>query len=239
MKGVVLVTGGSQGIGRACVKALVEKGYHVCFSYLNNKEKADETLDQCHEPSHVKAIQCDSRNKDDLEAFFKEAQDWGLPLVGLVNNAGISGTRQPFDQVSSEDIENIFKTNVFGSFYACQIAFEALTEGACIVNISSLVAVAGGYRLAAYAASKAAINTLTLSLSKEFANRKVRVNAISPAIIETDKNVFDEDKKMNAVQNIPLGRLGTPEDVAKAVLWLLSDESSYVTGVVLPVTGGK
>jgi NAD(P)-dependent dehydrogenase (short-subunit alcohol dehydrogenase family) len=237
--GVVLVTGGAGGIGRACVQALYASGYKVCFSYLNNQDAAHELVSCLGDPLRVKAVQCDVRSKASVGDFFKAAQKMGGPLVGLVNNAGIAHTRKPFAQITPDELAITFETNVFGPFFACQEAVTYLNEGASIVNIGSQAGISGGYRLAAYAASKAALATLTLSLSKELADHKIRINAIAPGIIETDQNIFTDIHKQTLIQNIPLGRLGQGRDIAEAVLWLLSKQSDYMTGVTLPLTGGK
>ncbi len=237
----IIVTGGSRGIGKAIVLEAAACGYNVCFSYLNNPQAAENVAEQARNHGiAVVAIKADISKYEDVNALFQAAENLGAPLHALVNNAGISGERKKFEDMSPCEWEDVFKVNVFGTLLCSQKAIKKLNRGGVVLNISSQAAVFGGNLLLPYAASKGSINTITISLAREGAKKGIRVNALSPGIIATDQNSFSDPEKMQEIaQSIPLGRLGKSQDVAKAALWLLSDESSYITGTILPVTGGR
>ena len=177
-------------------------------------------------------------------ALFEETESVLGPLGGLVNNAGISGGRIPFDEVSLEHFEFVLKTNLTGAFLCSREAVRRLSkrhggQGGVIVNVTSVSARTGGNLLGPYVASKGGLNALTLSLAREFGKDGIRVNAVSPSVIATEQHPLDDEFWVERVKSrIPMKRIGRPEEVASVILWLMSDESSRVTGEMLDVTGG-
>ncbi|MDB5410640.1 MAG: glucose-dehydrogenase [Rhodospirillales bacterium] len=166
-------------------------------------------------------------------------------VTALVNNAGIPGVRRPIGEIDASDLHRVLDVNLVGTFLCTKGAVQRMATsrgggGGAIVNLSSTVTRTGGYRLSPYVAAKAGIEGLTKALSRELAPDGIRINALSPGIITTDQQPLgDAEWSARAVANIPLGRLGTPEEIANAALWLLSDEASYITGTVLEAAGGR
>jgi len=237
----IIVTGGSRGIGKSIVLEAASCGYNVCFSYLNNEQAAENVVEQArHYGIEVASVKADISNDDDVSVLFQKAENLGAPLQALVNNAGISGDRKKVEDMSPSEWENIFKINVFGTLLCSQKALKLLSRGGSILNISSQASIFGGNMLTPYAASKASINTITIALAREASQKGIRVNALSPGVIDTDQNSFPDFKKRQEIINsIPLGRFGTAQEVSKAAMWLISDDSSYITGAILPITGGR
>ncbi|MGD9726309.1 MAG: SDR family NAD(P)-dependent oxidoreductase [Alphaproteobacteria bacterium] len=239
MRTSVVVTGGSRGIGKACVLAIAARGHSVVFSYLTGHESAKSVLVAVEEKGgRARAVQADMASRVDVERLFATADEEGQ-LVGLVNNAGQTSDPGPFIDMSANQIERIFDVNVIGAMDACRAAVRRMstsTEGGGIVNLTSQAATFGGNGIAAYAASKAALQTFTVALAREVGCSNVRVNAVSPGMIETDMLPSTFRK---ATTGLPLGRLGTPGEVAAAVEWLLLDAPKYITGAVVPVAGAR
>lgn len=237
----IIITGGSRGIGRALVMEAASLGYNVCFSYIKNDQTAQEVTEEARQYGVLTvSLKADVSNDNDVQRLFQEAHALGAPLHGLINNAGISGDRKKVEDMSPVEWEDIFKVNVFGTLLCSQQALKTLNRGGGIVNMSSQAAIFGGNMLTPYAASKASINTLTIALAREGAQKGIRVNALSPGIIETDQHKEHTPEKWREIINsIPLKRPGSGQDVAKAAFWLLSEESSYITGTIIPITGGR
>jgi len=163
-------------------------------------------------------------------------------LNALVNNGGINSGAKSIEEIDFEYLDKIYKTNVFGTFICCREAIKRmrLNQDGSIVNLSSMAATGGGFKMTSYSSSKSAINNFTIGLAREVAEYNIRVNAVSPGAIDTDLHKNDSPERINyLISSIPLGRFGTPEEVAQAILWLLSEKSSYITGSVLAVSGGK
>ena len=245
-KKVLTVTGGSRGIGASIATKAAKMGYSVCVNYRKNSEEANQIVEEINSKGgEAIAVQADISSIKEVESLFRTAEIELGTLSALVNNAGISGPRSKLIDLDPAEMKHIFEVNLLGYFYCAKEAVKKMSsscsgQGGAIVNISSQAAEFGGSNLTAYAASKAAINSFTLALSKEVALEGIRVNAVSPGIIETDQHDFsDELVFKNIKKEIPIGRLGTPQEVASAVLWLLSDEAAYVTGTILPVAGGR
>jgi len=245
-KKVLIVTGGSRGIGASIATKAAKMGYSVCINYRKNSEGANQIVEEINSKGgEAIAVQADISSIKEVESLFRTAEIELGTLSALVNNAGISGPRSKLRDLDPAEMKHIFEVNLLGHFYCAKEAVKRMSsscsgQGGAIVNISSQAAKFGGSNLTAYAASKAAINNFTLALSKEVALEGIRVNAVSPGIIETDQHDFsDELVFKNIKKEIPIGRLGTPQEVACAVLWLLSDKAAYVTGTVLPVAGGR
>ena len=246
VKKALIVTGGSRGIGAATAIKASQMGYSVCVNYEKSSEKADKIVGQIHsQGGKAIAVQADISSAVEVKRLFATVDDELGPLAALVNNAGISGPRSKLVDLDLAVIKQVLEVNLLGNFYCAKEAIQRMSfskggNGGAIVNISSQAAQFGGNGLTPYAASKAAISNLTLALSKEGASEGVRVNAVSPGIIETDQHDFSDSlAREKTIDQIPLGRVGKPEEVATAVLWLLSDEASYITGAVLPVAGGR
>ena len=245
-KKVLIVTGGSRGIGAATSLRAAQIGYSVCINYEKSSKNANQVVREINSNGgKAIAVQADISSAKEVERLFKTTEIELGALSALVNNAGISGSRSKLIDLDISEIKHIFEVNLLGYFYCAKEAIKRMSrssggQGGAIVNISSQAAKFGGNGLTPYAASKAAINNFTLSLSREVALEGIRVNAVSPGIIETDQHDFSNEAVLNNIKKkIPVGRLGTPQEVANAILWLLSDKAAYVTGALLPVTGGR
>ena len=245
-KKVLIVTGGSRGIGAATSLRAAQIGYSVCINYEKSSKNANQVVREINfKGGKAIAVQADISSAKEVERLFKTTEIELGALSALVNNAGISGPRSKLIDLNISEIKHIFEVNLLGYFYCAKEAIKRMSrssggQGGAIVNISSQAAKFGGNGLTPYAASKAAINNFTLSLSREVALEGIRVNAVSPGIIETDQHDFSNESVLNnKKKEIPVGRLGTPQEVANAILWLLSDKAAYVTGALLPVTGGR
>ena len=234
---VLLVTGGGKGIGAATARLAVERGYRVCISYRGDTA---EPIDG------VIAIQADSSVEADVARLFKEIDERLGPIDGLVNNAATLETQMRLDQMDAARISRVFATNVTGAFLCAREAVRRMSTryggaGGAIVNVSSGAARGGSPgEYIDYAASKGALDTMTIGLAKEVAQEGVRVNGVRPGFIYTDLHAKGgEPGRVDRVKaQVPMQRGGRPEEVAAAILWLLSNEASYVTGTILDVAGG-
>lgn len=244
---VVIITGGSRGIGRATALAVAKRGYRVVVGYASNQRAADEVVGLI-EASNGKAIavQCDVGSEADILALFKAADAFGA-LGALVNNAGIVGPSQRIDEMSAERITRMMAVNVTGSILCAREAVKRMStkhggKGGVIVNLSSVAAKLGSPNTYVdYAASKGAIDTLTLGLGLEVANEGIRVAGIRPGLIDTEIHASggEPDRAHRLAGNVPMKRVGTADEIANAIVWLLSDEASYVTAATLDVSGGR
>jgi len=229
---VALVTGGSRGIGRAIALELGRAGAKVVLSYRTGREEAQEVAAEI----GGRAFEADVSDAASAKALVDEAGD----LDVLVNNAGV--TRDGvLARMSDDDWREVIDTNLSSVFYTCRAAARPMMKkrGGSIVNISSIVGVHGNFGQTNYAASKAGIIGFTKSLARELGSRGVRVNAVAPGYVDTRlTDVLPDELKTAMLDNTPLGRLGEPEDVARAVRFLCSDEASFITGEVLLVDGG-
>lgn len=240
---VAIVTGASRGIGAATAMLLAEKGYAVCINYLSAKDKADELV------NHIKnhhgnaiAVQANMANENDIIRLFQEVDENLGPVTALVNNAGINGGVSEVEHITADCLQNVFATNVFGTFIACREAIKRMKKnhGGSIVNVTSEAAKFGGSKLSHYAASKAAINTFTIGVAREVASDNIRVNAVSPGVIDTDIHLASPpDRIANLMQSLPMKRMGKPSEVSELICWLLSDAASYISGTIIPVTGSR
>lgn len=243
MKKVAIVTGASRGIGAAISELLAQNGYAVCVNYLNAKEKAHQIVEAI-KANHGEAIavKADMAKEADILKLFEIVDNELGCVTALVNNAGTNGGICDVENITLESLHSVFATNVFGTFIACREAVKRMKTkgGGSIVNISSEAAKFGGNRLAHYAASKAAINTFTIGFAREVASFNIRVNTVSPGVIDTEMHHGSSpDRIANLMKTLPMGRMGTPQEVAELVNWLLSDKASYVSGAILPVTGSR
>jgi len=242
-KKIALVTGSSRGIGRATALLLAENGYDLAINYLQNKDKAEEVANQARKFG-VKAvvIKADLSIENQITNMFLHIDKELGNITALVNNGAISSGLKSIEEIDFNYLEKIYKTNVFGAFICCREAIKRMKINQCgsIVNVSSLASKLGGFKMSAYASSKASITNFTIGLSKEVAEFGIRVNAVSPGVIDSDAhNNISEERKNHLINSIPLRRLGNAKEVAEAIFWLISDKSSYVTGSTLSITGGK
>jgi NAD(P)-dependent dehydrogenase (short-subunit alcohol dehydrogenase family) len=245
---VAVVTGGSRGIGAATAERLAADGWDVCLTFREREAEADEVVARCvAQGRRALAVRVDvSAEADVVELFARVDRDLGV-LAALVNNAGIVGRKSRVDEMPVDRLERMFAVNVVGAFTCAREAVRRMSTlhggaGGAIVNVSSVASRIGSPgEYVDYAASKAAIDALTLGLSKEVAAEGIRVNAVRPGIVETEIHASggqpDRVERLQAA--IPMGRAGRPEEIADAVAWLCSDEASYVTGALLDIAGGR
>ena len=248
MSGTIIITGSGRGIGAATALLASQKGYSVCVNYTNRREEAEAVATTIRDKGgQAIAVQADVSHEVDVQNLFDTATGELGPLVALVNNAGITGKVGRFADVNTESLRRVLDINVIGTMLCSREAIRRMSttyggKGGGIVNISSRATYFGGPGdYVHYAASKAAVETFTLGLAREVANEGIRVNCVSPGVIETEihTSMGDPQRLQRIAGQIPLQRVGKPEEIAAAVLWLLSAEASYCTGSVLMVSGGR
>lgn len=235
-----VVTGGSRGIGLAIVKRFLEEGANValCGSREETAQKAVDAILAENPEAPVMGIWPNVGDEAALEAAFREVKDHFGGLDIVCNNAGISQS-QPLDEYQPNDLDGIVDINIKGVFNGCQAAARVLEAGGVIINTSSMVAKMGQPSGVAYPMSKFAVNGLTVSLARELGPAGIRVNAVAPGVTATDMVASLPEELIAPIEaGIPLKRVGQPEDVANAFVFLASDLASYVTGEVLAVDGG-
>lgn len=247
MNKVLLVTGGSRGIGAATARLAAASGYDVCISYRQNRTAAESVVRSIEEQGRkAVAIAADIASEPDVLRLFNEVDRQSGSLDALVNNAGILERQMRVAEMDVARLNRIFSTNIIGSFLCAREAIRRMSterggKGGAIVNVSSGAARSGSPgEYVDYAASKGAIDTMTVGLAKEVASVGIRVNAVRPSFIYTDIHASGgEPERVDRVKSaVPLQRGGQAEEVAQAILWLLSDKSSFTTGAFIDVTGG-
>jgi NAD(P)-dependent dehydrogenase (short-subunit alcohol dehydrogenase family) len=245
---VAVVTGGSGGIGGAIAAKLAEAGAKVCFTYLHNEQKARALARQLSPtPGNVIAVRADVGSDEDVVALFAEVDRKLGRVSALVNNAGVLAAEGPIDEADADALARLWATNITGYFLCAREAVRRMAprhggQGGSIVNISSMAGSRGGsaHRVA-YGASKGAVNAFTMGLGKELAADGIRVNVVAPGHVDTEihrASAERSERLQKAVQSVPMKRAGRPEEVADAVLWLLSDRASFVTSTLVNVAGG-
>ncbi len=244
---VLIVTGGSRGIGAAVCRLAAAAGYAVVVNYVNDVSAADQVVAAIEaEGGRATAVRGDVSREADVLGLFAQSDRLGA-LAGLVNNAGVVDRPARVDEIGFDRMRRMFDVNVLGSFLCAREAVKRLStrhggQGGTIVNLSSASAKIGAPgQYVDYAAAKGAIDSFTVGLAREVATEGVRVNAVRPGIIDTEIHASGglPDRVAAIRDQLPMKREGTAEEVAHAVLWLLSDQASYVTGAILDVSGGR
>jgi NAD(P)-dependent dehydrogenase (short-subunit alcohol dehydrogenase family) len=246
--GAVIITGASRGIGAATALLAAERGFAVAVNYATGKNEAAEVVSKIQASGgKATAIHANLGREDDIVRLFAEAERLLGPLRGLVNNAGVTGGFARVEDVTAAMLERLLAVNVAGAILCAREAVKLMStkhggSGGAIVNISSLAARTGSPgEWVHYAATKGAIDTFTIGLAREVAKEGIRVNGVAPGLVETGIHAANgEPGRLDRLKpTIPLGRPGKPEEIAEAVVWLLSSASSYVTGSILEVGGGR
>ncbi len=244
----MIVTGASRGIGAATARLAATRGYAVCVNYRNNAEAAEAVVAEIlGAGGRAIAVQGDVAVEGDVLRLFETVDDALGPLTALVNNAGILEHHMRFVDMTVDRFQRVFETNITGSFLCAREAVRRMStrnggRGGAIVNVSSMAACLGAPdEYVDYAASKGAIDTMTVGLAKEVAAEGIRVNAVRPGVIYTDIHASggEPDRVERVKDVVPMKRGGQPEEVAAAILWLISEEASYSTGTFIDVSGGR
>jgi NAD(P)-dependent dehydrogenase (short-subunit alcohol dehydrogenase family) len=248
MSKVLVVTGGGRGIGAATALLAAQRGYAVAVNYLKNSEAAERVVEKIAKGGgKALAVAADVSVEEDVVAMFAETDRMLGRITGLVNNAGVVDLRSRVEDMSAERIQRMLAVNVTGSFLCAREAVKRMSRrnggnGGAIVNVSSVAARLGGPGdYVDYAASKGAIDTFTIGLAKEVGGEGIRVNAVRPGVIRTEIHAASGDpgRVERIGSSTPLLRAGEAEEIARSIVWLLSDEASYISGAILDVSGGR
>jgi len=248
MTGTLVITGGSRGIGAATARLAAARGYAVCINYRSDAKAARGVVDAIESAGgRAHAVRGNVADEADVVRLFDESQRAFGPPTGLVNNAGVVGPANRVADVPLSTLREVFDINILGAFLAAREAVRRMStarggKGGSIVNLSSMASFLGSPgEFVHYAASKGAIETFTIGLSREVAREGIRVNAVAPGLIDTEIHAAAgfPDRVERLGPTVPMGRGGTADEVAEAILWLLSDAASYVNGTSLRVSGGR
>jgi len=245
MAKVMLVTGAGRGIGAATARLAAERGYSVCVNYLRDRDSAERLVKEL--GKKTLAVAGDVSSEPDVIRLFDTVDRSLGRITALVNNAGIVDVRARVEEMTLERLQRMFAVNVIGSFLCAREAVKRMSlrrggAGGAIVNLSSVAARLGSPGdYVDYAAAKGAIDSFTLGLAKEVGGEGIRVNAVRPGVIRTEIHATSGDPgRLERIgSSAPLARPGEPEEVARVILWLLSDEASYMTGALVDVSGGR
>ena len=243
---VMIVTGGGRGIGAATALLAAQRGYTVAVNYLRNREAAERVVHQIGKDNAI-AVAGDVASEADVVRLFRTVDEKLGRVTALVNNDGIVDVRQRVEEMSAARIQRMLAVNVTGSFLCAREAVKRMStrhggKGGAIVNVSSVAARLGGAGdYVDYAASKGAIDTFTVGLAKEVGGEGIRVNAVRPGVIRTEIHATSGDpgRVERIAASTPLLRAGEADDVARSILWLASDEASFITGALLDISGGR
>ncbi|WP_339510416.1 SDR family oxidoreductase [Pseudomonas sp. RL_15y_Pfl2_60] len=248
MHKVMLITGGSRGIGAATARLAVAEGYAVCINYHQQSTSAEALVAEIKAAGgEAIALQANIAVDAEVEQLFKSIDRYFGRIDVLVNNAGILEPQMRLEQMDSARLQRVFATNVFGSFACAREAVKRMStdnggHGGVIINLSSIAAKLGApAEYIDYAAAKGAIDSMTLGLAKEVASQGIRVNAVRPGVIDTEIHASggEPDRVARVSASVPMGRGGSAQEVAEAILWLASDKASYASGALLDISGGR
>lgn len=241
MEKIALVTGSSRGIGRAIATQLAHEGYAVCINYRVRRDCADDLVAKLQaDGCRAMAVQADVSDRAQVNAMVHQVEETFGPVSVLVNNAGVAG-QALFQEITDELWHRYFGVNVDGAFHAIQAVLPHMLHAheGCIVNISSIWGQRGASCEVTYSCTKAALIGMTRSLAAELAPTHIRVNCVAPGVIKTDMlNALPPEVLPQLAQETPMGRLGTPEDIAQAVSFLVDSRADFITGQVLTADGG-
>ncbi len=244
----MIVTGGGRGVGAAVCKLGAAAGYDICVNYLGNTARAESVVAEIRDVGgRAISVQADVADRAQVLRLFERVDDELGPLTALVNNAAIAGKIGRLADADAQMMSDVVDANVKGLFWCSQEAVKRMStryggSGGGIVNLSSgSVSLGSPGEYVWYAASKGAVDSFTIGLGKELAREGVRVNAVAPGIIDTEMHETYglPDRLERDVESIPMGRAATPEDIAKSIIWLLSDDAAYTTATVVRVAGGR
>jgi NAD(P)-dependent dehydrogenase (short-subunit alcohol dehydrogenase family) len=247
MNKIAVITGAGRGIGAATARLAAQSGYGLCLAYLSDAAAAEQVADDCRQAGAAAiAVKADVAAPADVEALFAECDRALGPVSLLVNNAATVVRASTVAALTDEVLRRTFEVNVYGAFYCARAAIQRMSRkaggaGGAIVNVSSTAATLGSPgEYVHYAASKGAIDTFTIGLAKEVGPDGIRVNAVQPGTTDTGihARVGVPERPAMVARTAPLGRVGRPEDIAEAILWLASDKAAYTTGAILRVGGG-
>jgi len=245
---LLIVTGGSRGIGAAVARLAASQGWHICLSYLSDAAAAADVVADCQSYGVTAlAVRADVSVEADIVGLLAAADAQAIPVRGLVNNAGIVGPQSRVEDLDAARIERMLAVNVLGAFLCAREAVRRMARsrgggGGAIVNVSSRASVLGSPgEYVDYAASKAAVDAMTTGLALEVAHDGIRVNAVRPGLIDTDIHASggEPGRVQRLAGSVPMRRGGRADEVAQAILWLLSDHASFVTGAFVDVSGGR
>lgn len=248
MTGVMIVTGGGRGIGAATARLAAAQGYAVCVNYQTNEVAAERVVSEIAAAGgRAMALQADVADQPSVEKLFDLVTQELGPVTALVNNAALAGRVDRLADAPAARIRQVIETNVLGVIWCCQAAVRSMStrkggKGGAIVNLSSGAATIGSPgEYVWYAASKGAVDSFTLGLSKEVAGEGIRVNAVAPGFVNTEIHAASgmPDRLATVAPTMPIGRAAEPEEIAEPILWLLSEAASYTTGAILRVAGGR
>lgn len=247
-RGALVITGASRGIGAATARLAASRGYAVCINYARQQQAAEQLASEIvSNGGAASACQADVSKSSDVLRLFEHCERELGPLVGLVNNAGVLETQTRAEHIDLGRLERVFAVNVFGAFLCAEQARKRMStrlngKGGVIVNVSSMASRLGSpNEYVDYAAAKGAVDTFTVGLAKELAEEGIRVNAVRPGLISTEMHASggEPGRVERLMHTVPLQRGGTALEVAQAILWLLSEEASFVTGTFIDVSGGR
>lgn len=247
MSPVTIVTGGSRGIGAAAVRRLAADGHAVCLSFREDTDAAEKVVQEVIETGgRCIAVRADMTSEDDIEVLFREAREELGQITGLVANAGVTSPMAPLADQPVSQLRYVLEVNVLGAMLCARRAVQSMStarggNGGTIVFVSSSATIHGGPgEYVHYAASKGAVDVLTVGLAKEVAQEGIRVNTVAPGMVDTEIHTLsgDPERAWKAAGRIPLGRPGDPAEIANAIAWLMTEQASYTTGAILRVAGG-